>query len=976
MTAMPDFLARSAIVFAVILFMGTASAASLSLEENDRVIWNSSDSSSERTLNVGMSCKGNITVRKNGVVHQERNTTSLSFNFGPSDVTELGQYTVTGRCSPDETDSESFYIAEMNPEIVRPEYNELAYRRYFMGEQDENGDFYNGHPVEVNLSIEGLSGLEGEGWRALEIKDSELSFSVVVPEYDSSPREMAPPTIERTFEGEMEDQVVRLHPRVPAKISRGYKSLDVSIDYDGQYGGLTQQAGTGEQALYLTGIRTVSMQGGEVTTVPERRITKPDIGGIRAEIFVERGFRKYLAADRFDLRIAGETVEADFKLERDEDQTGLYSLALEKAPSGLPDQDRFEVDIVYDDPIYEGSQPIEIASYTVFSDDALTEFKGYVWDSQRQPVDTVFRSDGRVFRTQSDGRFSQKFVPGEYDFNVTFSKNGRATLNLNDVKVNSRTVRGGTRIGYEYSNNPSGVSPPGIKPIDLVSFRFLQPFKEEGSTVTLEYDVTSFDPTTVTVLACDNWNGGWGVGSSPGCMSSWEKIENTEFSPGWSVTVPAVSYESPALDQERVMRSAYMIGTRSGLRLNGPLTLKGTSQGRVVSGGDLTVQGQLVAAGSNGVEGANVNVTMLGDGEVVSRLSGETDSSGSFTVSGQVPEEPGNYTVELSASKEPYDDFKTSRDGEVWVYREKSMALSKKDSDRWKLEPGKKTARTLVLENDGQTELTGIEISVSDSQEFNTEYLTLDTTSISSLSPGDTTEFDMIFDIPGSCPASGCPQFSTSIDIQAESSEGVTTSLNVGPQIGSSQEETSEREATQQNDTGNGMSFSASDIPGARATGEFLASQSTLNIALGLILVFLMVLAGALKSGDDNDRAVRRNVVRGSSGGSSRPGVQPPKVSPAGDGAPLDGQKAVDTGTGEKDTGEGTGEDSTDQEHEGEEEEDRGKVEKLADSLTGSGEESGDEENESEGEASVECDVCGEKFDTEAGVKLHKETAH
>ncbi|MFB6145051.1 MAG: hypothetical protein ABEJ99_00925 [Candidatus Nanohaloarchaea archaeon] len=998
MTAMSDFLGKSAIALAALMLIGGASAASLSLEENDRVIWNSSDSSSERTLNVGLaSCEttGTISVVQGDKVLVDNATAPVSENIAPGEVKALGEYTINGYCngtkvSSESTDTPSVFLAEMNPEIIQPTYNQVAYRRYFMGSQD-NGGLYKGKSVKLNLSIEGLSGFKGEGWEALNIDDRDLGFSpkkggsIVIPSYGGGHLgpEPVPIQMDRNARGELESQIVKVHPEIPSSIKRGYKGIRVSMKYwgeeDSEYGSLSETAETGGEAIYLTGVTTESMQDSKIVSVPERNMAKPNIGGIKLRIFVENGFRKYVSAERFDLTVSGKTVDAEFKeLEPVEGQKGLYTLRLKKTPSDLPDDRKFDIGVVYDDPLYSGNEPIEIASYTVFSDSAL--FRGYSWDSKRQPVKTVFRSDGREFKTDSEGWFFQRFDPGDYDFNITLSKNGQATLNLNDVQITPETTKGRTKIGYEYVNNPSEVSPPGIRPIDLVSFRFLESFKERGSTVTINYDVTDFDPTTVTVLACDNWNGGWNTQSSPECLSSWEKIEDTTFSPGWSVTVPVVSYESSALSQERVMRSAYVIGTRSGLRLNGPLTVKAGATGRVKSGGEITFQGQLVAGGSTGVGGANITVSMLEDGSAVKKFTGKTDGSGSFEISGNVPEEPGNYTLKLTANKPPYDSFSTTQDDEVWVFRERAIELTKKDSGRWKLEPGKETRKTVVVENTGQTAIEDITLEIADSENFNTAYLSLVTTDLGTIEPGEKKEAVLVFDIPSSCPGSGCSEFSSSIDLEA-SGTGASSELNVGPQI-SSGEDTGTKDSDQENKTGDGMSFSASDVPGASATGQFLAAQSTLNIALGLMFVFLMVLAGALKNKDGDDRNVRRNVVRGSSGGSSRPGVQPPRVSPAHeDSEQLDSPKTVDTNGGHQDESE---EESREEPGEEESDDDRGKVEKLADSLTGSGDNSGDEETEQgSGEeesgdegGKAECDVCGETFDTEAGVELHKQTAH
>ncbi|MFB6190274.1 MAG: hypothetical protein ABEJ91_01755, partial [Candidatus Nanohaloarchaea archaeon] len=886
----------------------------------------------------------------------------------------LGEYTINGYCngtkvsSATDSDYNPVYIAEMNPEIVQPSFNQLAYREHFMGEESRHGELYKGKPVKVDLGITGLSGFEAngkKGWRALEISKPQLSFPTRIPEYSNQPLDSAPFRLDDdTISDGLEDQVVELHPYIPADMPGRHKSVAVTVNYEGDYGSVTTDLQTEDDALFLTGIRTLEMK-------PEEDITKSQVGDIELKIYVESSYRNYVSAERFNISAGGETYSGDFQLTKVQNQPGVYELKLNKRPSQMPDSEKFDLDIVYSDPVYSGESGIEIASYNVYSD--FVRFRGYSWDSQKQPVKTSFNVDGRSFSTNSNGFFQQKFVPGEYDFNISFSKGGKtASLNLNDVEMKSRYEPSKTRIRYEYRDNPSGVNAPGVKAMDLVSFAFRKPFTGEGSTVTIDYEVSGSDPTKVQVLSCDNW-----AMSDSKCLSSWEKVQDTSFSPGggWSVTVPATSYQANYLGQQRnIMRSAYIIGTQSGLRLNGPLTVKAGASGRVKSGGEITFQGQLVAGGSAGVEGANITVSMLEDGSAVKKFTGKTDGSGSFEISGKVPGEPGNYTLKLTANKPPYDSFSTTRDTEVWVYRERAIELTKKDSDRWKLQPGKETRKTVVVENTGQTAIEDIKLAIRDSENFNTDYLSLATTDLGTLEPGEKSEADLVFDIPSSCPGTGCAEFSSSINLEA-SGKGASSKLNVGPQIVAGESSGGSKEGEQQNKTGGGMSLSASDIPGARATGQFLAAQSTLNIALGLMFVFLMVLAGALKNKDGDDRNVRRNVVRGSSGGSSRPGVQPPRVSPAHENSEeLDSPKTVDTNGHEED------EEAEESEESGES---KGKVEKLADSLTGSGGEGSDGQEEKDeadegrsDDPSVECDICGEEFDTEAGVKLHKQTAH
>ncbi|MFB6213103.1 MAG: hypothetical protein ABEJ07_00860 [Candidatus Nanohaloarchaea archaeon] len=995
MTAMPYFLARSVIAISALMLIGGASAASLNIEDGDTVIWNNSDSASELTLDwssdTGLE---KVTIRHES--GKARNVTMDSYDVTRG-MEALGEYEVYGWYSngnmTNRTNSDSFFFAGIRPEILNPDDHDIGYRNHFMGDESK-GELFKGEPVRLNLNVKGLDGIESvtdyEGMESLVYQKSNFDLPLVIPSYSNRPLDAAP------FEWEdpsaPKEPNILLHPYVPADITGGNKEITTTVEYSGPYGGFSEKVSTDEEALYVTGVRTLGKQ-------PEEDITESQIGEISLRIYVESKHRKLISEGMFEARLEGKNGETvgrneanvDFSLTDVSGEKGVYRLELEKLPDKKPDSAEFDFEILYEDPLYSGQQPVEIASYNVFSD--FVRFRGYVWDSQKQPVGSSFTVDGRSFSTNGNGFFQQKFVPGEYDFNISFKKGGKtASVNLHDVEMQSQYKPGKTKIRYEYVNNPSGVRVPGVKPMDLVSFVFRKPFEQTGSTVTIDYSVSGSDPTEVSVFSCDNW-----AISDSRCLSSWKKVEKTSFSPGggWSVRAPAETFEANYNGrQKEIMRSAYVIGTRSGLRLNSNLRLEGTTGGRIVAGSELSVSGQILAAGGKQVSGVDVQVAMKDGGETVKTLTGKTDDSGSFTVSGDVPEEPGNFTLELTASKKPYDTFTTEKDGEVWVYREKELELRKKDSGRWTLEPGKKSSRTVVVENTGQVNIEDIQLSVAGTRNINQDYVSLATATLGSLSPGESKEAEVVFDLPDTCPGSGCPELSSSIDLRVTGSHGTAATLNLGPKVSTGSETgedstTSEKTSEQKNRSDNGMSFSTPEIPGAKATGQFLAAQSTVNIALGLMFIFLMVLAGALKNKDDDDRTVRRNVVRGSNGGGSRPGVQPPRVSPAhhdSDSAPLDGPKTVETGGEETETGEVEEEEDEDEQAAGEETggeaSGKGKVDKLAESLTGEADEEQEEDGENGesssggGEVSVECDICGEEFDTEAGVKIHKQTAH
>jgi hypothetical protein len=165
-------------------------------------------------------------------------------------------------------------------------------------------------------------------------------------------------------------------------------------------------------------------------------------------------------------------------------------------------------------------------------------------------------------------------------------------------------------------------------------------------------------------------------------------------------------------------------------------------------------------------------------------------------------------------------------------------------------------------------------------------------------------------------------------------------------------------------------------------TGEFLASQSSLNIALGLIMVFTMALAGAIKKKKKDDtsggrggsRSVSRNGGgRGAGGAGRQVNIQRPKVAPSSEEpqvmSPDDDIDEIAEAMTEKDE---QGAIDTDNVDEVEISHQEPEVETPGEE----GNEEMEDEDDEESEGDFKCDTCGENFDTESGLKLHREALH
>jgi hypothetical protein len=223
------------------------------------------------------------------------------------------------------------------------------------------------------------------------------------------------------------------------------------------------------------------------------------------------------------------------------------------------------------------------------------------------------------------------------------------------------------------------------------------------------------------------------------------------------------------------------------------------------------------------------------------------------------------------------------------------------------------------------------------------------------------------------------------IEVSAENSDGevftdedsIQTQLTRSDSSTGDDTETADRQSEDPEDEESGSSFSTQDA--VNMTGEFIESQSSLNIALGMILVFLMVIAGAIsKKKDQTDDRRARPQIQKPIGNSNNGSSQVKDLTRGKDEEVQTGDEEVE----EKETGSEQEKHDEDDEFDsqideiagafGEEEEDSEEVEEQEPEP----EETIAEELQEEEESHFACEVCGEKFDSESGRKLHESVMH
>jgi hypothetical protein len=438
------------------------------------------------------------------------------------------------------------------------------------------------------------------------------------------------------------------------------------------------------------------------------------------------------------------------------------------------------------------------------------------------------------------------------------------------------------------------------------------------------------------VFECDAWNF-----EGEDCLTSWSSIseDDTTVNPAtWTVSLDDTDlYE---IEGEKILMNAYVIGSNSRIKLQDAIDVPDLS---IQSGETLEASGVLIDENGNRVEDANVTLSLIGgDGE----WTASSDSTGSFEFQEDLEDvEKGNYQLRLEASKPPYEPLEKKSSSTVEVYYEKSINVDSQSEPL--IPPGERYDIDYEVENNGQTAVKDIEFDVSG---VNRNRYELSHSELELLEPGEIDTVTLTLDPPEEFETPPSIEFGALGAVEGEEVKGsATTLVSFDDSVEESENSTSDQENQTESNTETEDSNVSEEI--TRATGDFIQSQSDMNLALGLILVFGMILAVAVrKRKNDGGRDDRMNGRMGSRPVSSGGRVQKPDVS---------SKKVESQGDSEDEEESSSSKDSD---------------EDLEESHSGDNVES-DQEDEDDAEGFV-CDKCGESFDTESGLKLHAQALH
>lgn len=929
---------------AIIGLVFIAPAASQSINATgDGVVWLNSEESFQE---VEASCSGDnnideISINGTSVYEDSSNNVTLETSDFSGNNFDLGiNKEVVLNCNGAEDSTEhtaKIDLTEFKIESVKQE------GRGFVGEvmKDESGDLDNNQGISLDYNIDGVGGFDPEAW---EISMGEgLSLD---DDYD-------------TDEGNL-----NLYPEVDSYPDN--LESDLEIERDGELLIVKDLNNESVEHFFVHDWKAEKVGDSN----PGRTISYEEVEDGDYTFFLDMKYRdrsglpesNLLESDNFRLTVKERNSEGDYESHRDESYEDMNVFTEENPGSGsdanykvsldeFADLDdlssgryKFQLEVVYDTERPEDGEESFLVDETIV--DKSSEFSGVVLDSGGSGVVTeMVLTDGDSQQnvvTDSTGRFNTEIDKNEFTVDASFYRTSEDTESLADGSVVLEDAKledadlgpGGSAIRYDYLESPD-VDIEGLNPVNMMMVKFGYPV-ESLQDVEMAFDSGKLDPQSMKVFECDAWNF-----EGEDCLTSWSSISEDDVTVNpatWTVSLDDTDlYE---IEGEKILMNAYVIGSNSRIELQDAIDVPDLS---IQSGETLEASGVLIDENGNRVEDANVTLSLIGgDGE----WTASSDSTGSFEFQEDLEDvEKGNYQLRLEASKPPYEPLEKKSSSTVEVYYEKSINVDSQSEPL--IPPGERYDIDYEVENNGQTAVKDIEFDVSG---VNRNRYELSHSELELLEPGEIDTVTLTLDPPEEFETPPSIEFGALGAVEGEEVKGsATTLVSFDDSVEESENSTSDQENQTESNTETEDSNVSEEI--TRATGDFIQSQSDMNLALGLILVFGMILAVAVrKRKNDGGRDDRMNGRMGSRPVSSGGRVQKPDVS----------SKKVESQGDSEDEEESSSSNDSDED--------------LEESHSGDNVES-DQEDEDDAEGFV-CDKCGESFDTESGLKLHAQALH
>lgn len=894
---------------AALLFMASAgSAANLTVQPEDEDIWMNNQ---DTTINGEYECRAPNDNRLSlfdpegakyniGAPNEEG---EFSFDLSEIRISEYGEYQLVLDCKrPNATSQNQF----------RTETRSVYVKRLFFQRLEPTEDFslYSGESFSVKFNA-------SNGRQDLDISRSDFEVKFL----DGKTLDKGPTA---TTSGGVSFQVT-----VPGSTSPGRKALVSRVEYKSDSGEVVNARTVNAGKLRVTVKRP--WKGELLNRTPRSgSITYSELSqnvrsmSVRTKITKRGTPVNTLSSDDFFVtvrdengNVVGERRNRWLRSEPGEGE-GVYNLELKSLPN--LDFGKYTFDVGVD----QTGKPI--TNFTVYN---YITLGGRMTDASGKPVQAniVAERDGLSYQFMSRpaGEYEGKLLPGTYNFTIDFPQ---ATLSVTGVELTG-DEKGTIRFDDIPLNDVERQS-EGVKVLNAVSVVFGYPFKD--ASLSVNYDPSQVNFQNVRVFECANWNF-----RARNCFNEFESLD---IQPGQvSPTSGLVSFPMTVVnvsDTKSILMNSYLVVRNTEMELESV----DIGSDRVPVGDEFSVSGRVETPSGDAVTGADITVSLLSGGEIVRNVTTQTAGGGSFGTQVAAPDSKGIYRLRVTGSKKPFTGFSTEIQGDVETFIQREISVQAPETIE--LFPGETTETSITVLNSGQAPLEDVAMRIDGLRDT---WYTFRNSEWTTLSPGESQEATLRIQLPGDYCEERCKEYPKFRVEGVGSSDGnkINDIVPVQSVVTKEQEQGSNSTRQQsQREQDERAARGSNGLPGATAVGEFLATQSSLNVALGLMIVFTLALAGAVKhKKTDSGGRDRGGRMQGGSGGAagaagaasggSRPQVSKPDV-------------------------------NTPEQH---------------DEESGEQPEDNAEEADSSGEgAEFKCSICGEEFETDSARELHENAVH
>lgn len=546
-------------------------------------------------------------------------------------------------------------------------------------------------------------------------------------------------------------------------------------------------------------------------------------------------------------------------------------------------------------------------------------FSGTLENSNSNSVDAFFEieKDGNLWRSfyTNNGEYSEPVLPGLH--NVSMRTEDDVTFMFDNTEFGEDGQR---RIMYDRIPRAELDDIEGVTVVKAFAALYGYPF--ETGRINVQHRFGDVNPDNPRVIRCNDWS------MNRECGGEWENFDSNEISV--DPTIPSIEFP---IQPDRLGNQSYLISAYALVENQDLVADIELETSRMPVGEEVGMNGQVLASDSP-VDQVDIRIDILDGDEVVSSYTDQTDSEGRFETSITAPEESGVYDVRVTGEKEPYTDFDLTESGAIDTYVQREITIDGPSQSEFRT--GETSQVTYTVTNSGQEDLDDIRFRISG---LNNDWYSISQDSWDTLAAGQSITVEVQVEIPENYfDGENLENDHYDVEVRGLSSEGEINQIE--STIGTITNEHLYGSSSEDVEDSNEPRFNSPDL-----TGEFIQSTSTMNIALGVIMLFTTMLAAAVKknkSGSNSDRGRRggdRSSPISSATSSSTQGMKP-NVSP-------NTEKTDNTGSSSND------ENSVDE--------------------GGSVKESQEPTSETD---EHKCDVCGESFDTASAVKLHKQAMH